>query len=164
MYGKNPRSTAAIGGHPLHPMIIPLPITCFIATFVCDIVYVSNHVDAWAIASNWLLGAGLGTAVLAAATGLTDYMGDDRIRRLGTALQHMLANVAAVVLELVNLVLRLSDQNKIESVGIFLSGATVLVLAYSGWLGGELVYRHRVGVQETPDEFSGYDGTDRQRS
>jgi uncharacterized membrane protein len=156
MYGNNPRSTAAIGGHPLHPMIIPFPIVCFVGAFVADIFYVSNNAQGWATASNWLLGFGLGFAALAAATGLTDYMGDDRIRRLGVALRHMLANVTAVVLEVVNLAIRLVDQSKIESIGIFLSGATVLVLLYSGWLGGELVYRHRVGVQETTDEFSGY--------
>jgi hypothetical protein len=33
----------------------------------------------------------------------------------------------------------------------------VLILLYSGWLGGHMVYRHRVAVQETPDKFSGYD-------
>ena len=148
MNGSNPRSTAAIGGHPIHPMIIPFPITCFVGAFVTDIFFVSNHAQGWATASNWLLGFGLAFAALAAATGLTDYMGDDRIRRLGVALRHMLANVTAVVLEIVNLVIRLSDQTKIDSVGIFLSGATVLVLLYSGWLGGELVYRHRVGVQD----------------
>jgi uncharacterized membrane protein len=35
----NPRSTASIAGHPIHPMLIPFPIAFFIATFVCDVVY-----------------------------------------------------------------------------------------------------------------------------
>src|SRR6185312_14584014 len=50
-------------------------------------------------------------AALAAVTGLTDYLGDERIRRLGDALKHMLANVTAVVLELVNLLLRLNNND-----------------------------------------------------
>ena len=48
-------------------------------------------------------------AALAAVAGLTDFLGDERIRRLGDALKHMLANVTAVVLELVNLLLRLKN-------------------------------------------------------
>jgi len=147
----HPRSTAKIGGHPIHPMLVPFPIVCFVGAFVADIFYVSNHAGGWATASNWLLGFGLGFAALAALTGLTDYMGDERIRRLGAALQHMLANVTAVVLEIVNLLIRLSDPSKIDSTGIILSGVTVLILLYSGWLGGELVYRHGVGVRDRPN-------------
>lgn len=158
MYGNNPRSTAQIGGHPLHPMLIPFPIVSFVGAFVSDLLFLWTGEGGWATASNWLLGIGLGTAVVAAITGLTDYMGDDRIRRLGAALQHMIANVAVVVIEIINLVLRLSgDETFIGTLGVWLSGAATLILLYSGWLGGELVYRHRVGVQETRDEFSGYD-------
>lgn len=158
MYGRNPRSTAQIGGHPIHPMLIPFPIVSFVGAFVSDLLFLWTGEGGWMTASNWLLGFGLATAVLAAITGLTDYMGDDRVRRLGTALRHMLANVTVVVIEIINLVLRLGgDPNYIGSLGVWLSGAATLILLYSGWLGGELVYRHRVGVQETPDEFSGYD-------
>ena len=99
----HPRSTAQIGGHPLHPMLIPFPIVCFIGTFLADIIYAQTGDGGWASASYWLLGIGLATAALAATAGVIDYLGDDRIRRLGDALKHMLANVAAVVIEAVNL-------------------------------------------------------------
>jgi len=36
---QNPRSTAQIAGHPIHPMLIPIPIAFFVATFVCDLVF-----------------------------------------------------------------------------------------------------------------------------
>jgi len=145
----NPQSTAKIGTHPIHPMLIPFPIVCFVGAFVTDIVYSQNDNAGWAEASSWLLGIGLIMAALAAAAGLTDYLGDERIRRLGDALKHMLANVAAVVLELVNLVLRLRNPDFAESTGIWISGVVVLILLYSGWMGGELVYRHRIGVNDT---------------
>jgi uncharacterized membrane protein len=157
MYGKNPKSTAQIGGHPLHPMLIPFPITCLIGAFVTDIIYLVTGDRGFATASHWLIGFGIGTALIAAVAGIVDYMGDDRIRKLGTALQHMMANVAAVVVAIINFIVRLDDPGDVASLGVYLSGATVLILAYSGWLGGELVYRHRVAVQETPDKFSGYD-------
>ena len=143
---SNPRSTAQIGGHPIHPMLIPFPIVCFVGTFVVDLIYLRTGDPGWAEASRWLLGFGLATAVLAAATGLIDFMGDDRIRRLSHALQHMIANVAAVVVEVINLVTRLGNDDAIGSLGVYLSGAAVLILLFSGWRGGDLVYRHRVGV------------------
>ena len=143
----HPHSTAKIGGHPIHPMLIPFPIVCFIGTFVADIVYTRNHDAGWATASHWLLAIGLLMAALAAVTGLTDFLGDERIRRLGDALKHMLANVTAVVLELVNLILRLGNPDFIDSTGIYLSGIVVLILVYSGWKGGDLVFKHGIGVR-----------------
>ena len=142
----HPRSTARIAGHPIHPMLVPFPIVCFVGAFVADLLYVMNGEPGWATASNWLLGVGLATAALAALAGLTDYMGDARIRALGDALKHMIANVSAVALEAVNLMLRLGDPGNIGSIGIYLSGLVVLILLYSGWKGGELVFRHGVGV------------------
>jgi uncharacterized membrane protein len=151
----HPRSTARFLGHPLHPMLVPIPIVCFIGAFITDVVYSVNGVETWTWASDWLLGIGLGGAALAAAAGLTDFLGDDRIRRLGDAVKHMLANVTAVVVSAVNLVLRLTnpDPGFVSSTGVFLSAAVVLILVYSGWKGGELVYRHGVGVQDDPDAW-----------
>lgn len=146
----HPRSTAQIGGHPIHPMLIPFPIVCFLGTFLADIIYTQSGDAGWASASYWLLGIGLATAALAATAGVIDYLGDDRIRRLGDALKHMLANVAAVVIEAVNLVLRIDNRDFIDSTGVWLSGLVVLLLLYSGWKGGDLVYKHGIGVHDHP--------------
>ena len=143
----NPHSTAKIATHPIHPMLIPFPIVCFILTFILDIVY-SRGDGGVAEASTWILGFGLVMAALAAVTGLTDYLGDERVRRLSDALKHMLANVTAVVLELVNFVLRLKDPESIGSVGVYISAVVVLILLYSGWKGGDLVFKHGVGVRD----------------
>ena len=158
MYGNNPRSTAQIAGHPLHPMLIPFPIVSFIGALVTDVMWLTTNEGGWATASNWLLGFGLVTALIAAATGMADYLGDERVKKIGAATRHMIANIVVVTLEAVNLVVRLTGgTEQIGSLGVWLSLASVAILAYSGWLGGELVYRHRVGVQETRDDFSGYD-------
>ena len=145
----HPRSTAKIADHPIHPMLIPFPIVCFIGAFVTDVVYTRNYDSGWATASHWLLGIGLVMAALAAVAGLTDYLGDERLRRLGDALKHMLANVTAVVLELVNLLLRLNNPDFIPSAGVYISAIVVLILLYRGWKGGNLVYRHGAGVHDT---------------
>jgi uncharacterized membrane protein len=145
----HPRSTATIGGHPIHPMLIPFPIACLVGAFVSDLLFLHFGTDAFANASKWLLAFGILTALVAAVFGLIDFMGDDRIRRLSHALQHMIANVAAVVVAVINLAVRLGDEMaNVASLGVYLSGATVLILLFSGWRGGDLVYVHRIGVHD----------------
>jgi len=142
----HPRSTAQIGGHPIHPMLVQFPIVCFILTFVLDILYTRGNTDVaeW---SNWLLIVGLVMGALAAVAGLTDFLGDKRIQG-GDAVKHMLANVTAVVLEVVNLVMRLKNPDFIGSTGVYISLVVVLILLYSGWMGGKLVYHHGIGVRD----------------
>jgi uncharacterized membrane protein len=143
---SHPNSTARIADHPIHPMLIPFPIVCFILTFVCDILYVQGRTDL-SHATNWLLAIGLVMAALAAVAGLTDFLGDKRIQG-ADAVKHMLANVTAVVLEVVNLVLRYKNPDFIASTGIYISGVVVLILIYSGWKGGDLVFRHGISVRD----------------
>ena len=148
MNGNHPRSTARISDHPIHPMLVPFPIVCFILTFVLDVLYVRGN-TAVAGSTIWLLVIGLVMAALAAVGGLTDFFGDERIRG-ADAIKHMLANVLAVLLEAANLILRWNDPEFIASTGVYISGIVVLILLYSGWKGGDLVYRHGVGVRDTP--------------
>lgn len=98
----NPHSTAQVAGHPLHPMIVPFPIAFLISVFVTDLVYLNGASRAWAEASMWLLGAGIGMALLAAVLGFTDFLGDRQVRRLRGAWLHMIGNLIAVALALVN--------------------------------------------------------------
>jgi uncharacterized membrane protein len=145
---RHPHSTAKIGGHPIHPMLIPFPIVCFIGVLVTDIVFLNNHVHGWATASRYLLAVGLVMAALAAVAGLTDFLGNERIRQASDAVKHMLANVTAVIVEIVNLFLRLNSDAAIGRIGVYLSALVVLILLYSGWKGGDLVYRHGIGVDD----------------
>jgi uncharacterized membrane protein len=152
MNGSNPKSTARFLGHPIHPMLVPFPIAFFIGAFLADLVYLRGHDPFWATAAFWLLAAGLAGAVLAALAGLTDFAGDRRIRGLTDAWMHMLGNVTVVVIEAVNLALRLGDPAAaVRSPGVYLSGAAFLLLGFTGWKGGDLVYRHRVGVPEAEE-------------
>jgi uncharacterized membrane protein len=95
---RNPVSSAHIAGHPL--ALITLPIGFFIATFVLDLVYWQTQNAAFVTGALWLLGAGLIGAVLAALTGLIDFLGDRRIRALGDSWQHAIRNVILVLVQL----------------------------------------------------------------
>jgi uncharacterized membrane protein len=148
-HGINPRSTAKIGDHPIHPMLIPFPIVFFVTTFVVDLVYLANGDEGWARASVWLLGAGVATALLAALAGYADFFGDRRVQKISDAWQHMIGNLAAVALQVINFYLRYDDPAaSIAPTGVILSTVVVVLLLFNGWKGWNLVYRHHVGVKD----------------
>ena len=145
----NPKSTASIAGHPIHPMLIPFPIAFFVGTFVCDLVFWNSGNPSWFDATLWLLGAGLIMAALAAIAGLTDVLGDARIRTLSTAWWHAGGNVLVVLIELYNWYTRYEHGTAaVLPTGIILSAIVVAILLFTGWKGWEMVYQHRVGVSE----------------
>ena len=147
MASRNPESTAQVAGHPIHPMLIPF----LVATLVSDLIFLRTGNPGWATASLWLLGAALVMAALAAAAGLIDFLGDERIRDLSAAWHHMIGNVIAVVLALINWYRRYAaTELGIPSGGVVLSLLVVLILLYTGWRGWEMVYKHRVAVSDQP--------------
>lgn len=139
------KSTASIAGHPLHPMLVPLPIGLWVAALVTDIVFVADGSAGWAEASRWLIGGGLAAALMAAVAGFIDFAGNANIRAFRDAWLHLFANLSVVLVQGINLILRLPDVRVAGSIGIVLSAAAAAVLLFSGWKGGELVFRHGVG-------------------
>lgn len=140
-------STAQVAGHPIHPMLVPIPITCFIGALVTDIAYWASAEMIWADFSSWLLVVGLIFGVLAAIAGLTDFIGNRLIRAQTPAWPHLLGNLAVLILAFFNTLIHTRDAwTSVVPTGIILSVITVLILPVTGWLGWALVYRHRVGV------------------
>ncbi|MEW6496943.1 MAG: DUF2231 domain-containing protein [Cyanobacteriota bacterium] len=140
-------STVAIAGHPLHPALITFPIGLLVMAPVSDIAYWFLGDVFWARASFWLIVAGLVTGLVAAITGLLDFIRIGRVRKHTAGWAHMYANVTALVLTAINLGLRLGDP--VESIlftGLILSVIVAALLGISGWYGGELVYRHKIAV------------------
>ena len=154
MNGGNPKSTASIAGHPIHPMLIPFPIAFLAATLACDLAFWNTGNASWAVASMWLLGAALVMAALAALAGLTDFLGERRIRSIKAAWLHMIGNVIAVLLSLINFYLRFAGgaEAGVFPWGLWISLIVVLLLLFNGWKGWELVYRHRVGIADTSSD------------
>ena len=147
----NPRSIASIAGHPIHPMLIPFPIAFFVATFVCDVVFWQTSNTMWATAAIWLLGAGIVMAALAALAGLTDVLGEPRIRALNDVWWHAGGNVVVVLIELYNWWIRyIAGTSAVVPEGLVLSLIVVCILVFTGWKGWDMVYRARVGVADEP--------------
>lgn len=147
MFDDNPRSTVRIGGHPIHPMLVPFPIACFVGTFVTDLAYWQTANVIWETFSVWLLTAGLIMAGFAIIAGLVDFFGSRRIRSLRAAWLHGLGNGLVLVLSVINAFVHSRDgYTAVVPEGLILSGIVVLILLFTGWMGWAMVYRHRVGV------------------
>lgn len=147
---RNPRSTAKIGGHPIHPMMVMFPVVLFIGAWACDILFALSGDLFWATLGILSLGLGIVTAALAAVFGLVDYFGDARVRALPSASHHMVGNVILVAVQIGNFAWRfIGGPDAVVPVGLALSTLAVLILGYSGWKGATLVYEHGVGVDET---------------
>lgn len=140
-------STVAIAGHPLHPLLVTFPIAFLTAPLATDLAYWFTQDLFWARASVWLIGAGILTGLIAAATGLMDFLKIDRVRQHSAGWIHMVGNVAAIGLSLVNIGLRWGNAAAaIVPVGLVLSLIVATALGVTGWYGAELIYRHKVAV------------------
>jgi uncharacterized membrane protein len=140
-------SRASIAQHPIHPILVTLPITFLVTTFVTDLVYWRTQDEFWAQAAYWLLWAGIITAVLAALTGMVDFFSIERVRAHSAGWIHAGLNTLALILSIINLWQRSDNlEGAILPWGLVISGLVSLVLAVSGWYGGELIYRYKVAV------------------
>lgn len=147
MADSNPASKLNIRGHPIHPMLVPFPIAFFFGALLTDIAYWRTADTMWSDFSIWLLTAGLVMGGAAAVSGLIDFVGSARVRKLRLARLHASGNALALVLALLNAFVHSRDgYTAVVPAGLVLSGVVVLLLLVTGWMGGALVYRHRVGV------------------
>ena len=149
------RSKFAIAGHPLHPALIALPIGLFSWAVICDIVYLATEREKlWYDMAFWAGIGGIVTGLVAAIPGIGDYLTmarDTDARDVGLA--HGALNVAVIALFFIAMLLMLDDGatsgGELGTV-LVLHIAGVGLLGLSGWLGGELVFRHHLGM--VPDD------------
>lgn len=140
-------STAAVFGHPIHPMVIPFPFAFLLTVLATDLAYWAVADPFWARASLWLVGAGVVMGAVAAVFGAIDFFTLPQARRHATGWIHALGNATALALSLVSWLLRLGDAAQaVLPWGLILSAVVAAILAVTGWAGGELSYRHRIGV------------------
>ncbi|HVU19301.1 MAG TPA: DUF2231 domain-containing protein [Rhizomicrobium sp.] len=143
----NPRSRIQIAGHPIHVMLVPFVIGYYMGAFGSDIAYAATHDSFWARAAFWLIGAGIIVSVFAGTIGFIDFLAEPKIRALSAAWWHLGANLAMSGVSIADLCLRFETGAEGGSHDyLWLSGVAVLLLLFSGWQGGQMVYRYRVGV------------------
>lgn len=152
---------AKLFGHPIHQMLIVLPLGLLSGVVIFDVVYLLTGGDQWATVAYWLIPAGVVTGLLAAVFGFADWTkipSGTRAKRVGGL--HGLGNVVVVTLFTVSWLLRSDGAVEPGAVALLLSFAGGGLSAITGWLGGELVDRLGVGVDDgahldAPSSLSG---------
>jgi uncharacterized membrane protein len=137
-------------GHPVHPMLIVYPFGLLSAAVVFDVLYALTGNGDLATFSFWALAAGLVGGLAAAVFGLIDWLGippDTRAKRIGAF--HGVGNLIVVGLFAVSFLLRTgSAQYLPDTLPLILGLLGAAIALVTAWLGGELVYRLRVAVDD----------------
>ena len=140
-------SKAALAGHPIHPMLIAMPIGLLVFALVADVAYAVTDDGFFARMALWTVAAGLITGAAAAIAGAVDFLFLERPRRLQAGWIHAIGNGVVLVLVAISLIGRLTGgEDFVLPWGLTLSAIVGALLAVTGWYGGELSYRHLVGV------------------
>jgi len=143
------RTPASIARHPIHPMLVPLPIGLWIFALVADLIHAGGSTNAaWTTVAFYCIGGGIVGALLAALPGLIDLVSLPEGPRK-TALLHMTINLIVVGLFAINFWMRM-DAPANPGKLVWLSLIAVGLLAISGWLGGKMVFEHGIAVDTPP--------------
>jgi uncharacterized membrane protein len=152
------RTPAQIAGHPIHPMLVALPIGMWVFSLAADLISLrSASPDTWHAAALYTLVGGIIAALAAAVPGLIDMLSLQDKGMKETAIKHMAINLTVVALYVVNAWMRLNETA--GNMPLLLSVAAIALLLVSGWLGGKMVYEAGVAVhaQDTAPSTGSWD-------
>lgn len=154
-------SRAKLFGHAIHPIMIVFPLGLLATAVVFDAVGWMTGDGKWLGISFWMIAAGIIGGLAAAVFGLIDWMAipsDTRAKAIG--MWHGLGNVGVLLLFGVSWLLRWPDPSSPGTLPVMISLAGAALMLVTGWLGGELVERLGVGVDNgahlnAPNSLSG---------
>ena len=139
------RTPASIAGHPIHPMLVPIAIGCFIFSFASDLIRMATGTaEPWTMLAYYTMVGGIIGALCAAVFGFVDFLSLPAGPVKSIGIKHMLINLSVVVIYVVNAFMRHGGAT--TGLVFWLSLVTILMLLVSGWLGGKMVYEAGVGV------------------
>ena len=143
------KTTASIGGHPIHPMLIPFPLALWSTSFAVDILFYFLRHSTLLVIAKFMLAAGCLGAIAAVIPGIIDWLSIKNGEVKKVANWHARLNIAALVVFAASFFLRLGTYSNLVSrrltIPFLLSLVGMILISISGWLGGELVFRYGVG-------------------
>jgi uncharacterized membrane protein len=126
-------------------MLVGIPIGLWVFSFVCDLIFVVTEAPAWNVTARYAIAAGIVGATAAAVPGLIDGLFLRKSPIFRTVLLHVALNLFALLMFAMSLLSRFIETP--FSWSMALSALGLLPLALAGWVGGELVFVHGVGVE-----------------
>ena len=142
-------SRAKLLGHPVHQMLIVFPLGLLAMAVIFDVLAIALGNGYWSEIAYWMIAAGVVTGLLAAPFGTIDWFAipsGTRAKRIGAV--HGIGNVVVVLLFAGSWVMRGGAPTTPGALALTLSFAAGLLALFTGWLGGELVDRLGVGVDD----------------
>jgi uncharacterized membrane protein len=142
-------SRSKLLGHPVHQMLIVFPLGLLTTAVIFDVIRLFTANPQWSLVSYWMIAAGVIGGLIAAIFGLIDWLGipsGTRAYRLG--IWHGLGNVCVVAFFGVSWFIRRPDPGNPSALAIVLMLIGAGISLVTGWLGGELVDRLGVGVDD----------------
>jgi uncharacterized membrane protein len=137
---------ASIARHPIHPMLVAIPIGLWVFSIVADVCdQFGWGTGAWDDVAFYTVGGGIVGALLAAIPGFIDFRSITDAKAGKVGLTHMVVNLVAVAIFALSFGLRWAGSAGWLPVVVSLVG--LIVLCVGGWLGGELVFVHSMGVK-----------------
>jgi len=156
---KRPASViAGPYGHPMHAVVITLPIGSWVASLVFDALAFITNEEAYALGATWLVGIGVVGALFAMIFGFMDYgrlTAGTKVHKVATT--HMVLNIAATAVMLGSLLVRITVGAEEPNFPAFiLSLLGMALVGASGYLGGNLAYKHGVRVADEDTQREAY--------
>ena len=155
--------TAAAGpyGHPIHPMLVTIPIGAFVATLAFDIASVTLEGRAYGRPAVWLSLIGIVSGLFASLFGLIDYRRLTKgTRAHAVATRHLILMDVVLLCFIVGFFVRRADPdqylNGTPTVALVLSVVGVAILLVGGWLGGKLSYSYGSRVADESDQIKAH--------
>lgn len=142
------KARARLLGHSIHQMLIVFPLGLLATSVAFDVVGLITQGSVWPLVAYWTMAAGIAGALAAAPFGLVDWLSiprNTRARRIGMV--HGLGNLIVVALFAGSWLLR-NPAGATGELALLLSFAGTALALFTGWLGGELVSRLGVGVDD----------------
>lgn len=142
-------SRARLFGHPIHQMLIVFPLGLLAMAVIFDVLALSLGNGYWSEIAFWMIASGVVTGLLAAPFGAIDWAAipsGTRAKRIGAL--HGIGNVVVVLLFGLSWWLRRDVPARPETLALLLSFSGAVLALGTGWLGGELVDRLAVGVDD----------------
>jgi uncharacterized membrane protein len=130
-------------------MLIVFPLGLLATSVIFDIITLSTSDGKWSNMAWYMIAAGIIGGLLAAVFGFMDWLGiPNNTRAKAVGLWHGCLNVVVVLLFAGSWFLRRPDPASPANLALVLSFGAVILAVVAGWLGGELVDRMGVGVDE----------------
>ena len=136
-------------GHAIHPMLIVFPLGLFATAVLFDLIRIFGGGGGWGQAAFYDIAVGIVGGLIAALFGFIDWLAiPSRTRAKAVGMWHGIGNFVIVVLFIVSWLIRLPNPSSPSIIAFVLALVAVAMALVTAWLGGELVERLRVGVDD----------------